>query len=161
MEESTLAHLVPDEALSDIFAWYSLGGAAGTALGMMICGWIVNVLVASDWGYIPACRVIFFVYAAVGVVKVLLNMGLSAKVEAESSTSSSTSEDASTEPLLNDRPEDRPQDRPRSILSIDRRLALTVGSLFVFFGLDSFASGLASLYDFFFFLLYGVYADIG
>ena len=161
VEESTLAHLVPDEVLSDIFAWYSLGGAAGTALGMMICGWIVNVLVASDWGYIPACRVIFFVYAAVGVVKVLLNMGLSAKVEAESSTSSSTSEDASTEPLLNDRPEDRPQDRPRSILSIDRRLALTVGSLFVFFGLDSFASGLASLYDFFFFLLYGVYADIG
>lgn len=138
--------MIPDEALSDIFAWYSLGGAAGTALGMMVCGWIVNVLVASNWEYIPACRVIFFIYAAVGIVKVLLNIGLTSKVEAESS--SPESEDATTQPLLNDQRPSRPDgaDSPRQGLFMDRRLALTVGSLFVFFGLDSFASGLASLY---------------
>lgn len=110
---------------------------------MMVCGWIVNGLVANGWEYIPACRVIFFVYAVVGVIKVLLNLGLSRKVEAEPSSSTpEASHDDSTQPLLNDRPDER----PRPALSIDRRLAFTVGSLFIFFGLDSFASGLASLY---------------
>lgn len=156
MEESTLAQLVSDEVLSDIFAWYSLGGAAGTALGMMVCGWIINFLqVSRGWGYIPACRSIFFIYTAVGIIKLLLNLGLSQDVEAvpeqkKQQPDASQDNAAATgenQPLLTDSPNDpEPLPQPQQALwSIDRDLAFTVISLFILFGLDSFASGLASL----------------
>lgn len=162
MEESTLAHLVSDKVLSDIFAWYSLGGTAGTALGMMVCGWVINFLQAvRGWEYIPACRFIFFVYAAVGAIKLFLNLGLSQDVEAVSDQKqqqqqpdASQAQDSAAaageaQPLLTDRsndPEPLPQPQQTSSLwSIDRELAFTVISLSILFGLDSFASGLASL----------------
>ena len=73
VEESTLAHLSPAAVRSDIFAWYSLIGTAGTAFGMMACGWVVHTLQASKgWSAVRAYRTIFFVYAVIGLIKFLL-----------------------------------------------------------------------------------------
>ncbi|KAI9929774.1 hypothetical protein MW887_001250 [Aspergillus wentii] len=140
VEESTLAHLTPHELLSDIFAWYSLIGTAGTALGLMVTGWIINFLQTSKrWEYIPACQIIFFVYAGIGAVKFLLTLGLSKRVEAAPKKKKAASED---QPLLGDRQE--PQ--KKSYFSfMEKDLMSLVFKLAVLFALDAFASGLASI----------------
>ncbi|RAL08243.1 putative MFS transporter [Aspergillus homomorphus CBS 101889] len=156
VEESTLAHLTPHEELSDIFAWYSLVGTAGTALGMMACGWAIKFLqVTKGCDFVTACRVMFFVYAAIGVVKLVLTLCLSRKVEAikkDDRAAQQDEEPGETEPLLADRlPEDEEQqpqpkkDKPSLLAAFDHDLLSLVLKLFLLFGLDSFASGLASL----------------
>ncbi|EAW12117.1 putative MFS transporter [Aspergillus clavatus NRRL 1] len=158
VEESTLAHLTPHELLSDIFVWYSLIGNAGTALGMMVCGWILNLLQTSkDWQFVPACRIIFFGYAGVGAIKFFLSISLSAKVEAakkEKGRASVSQEpeqqqetnSSETQPLLGETTNVEIEQKKSFFSSIgDNDLILLVLRLFVLFGLDSFASGLASL----------------
>lgn len=137
-----MAHLTSHELLSDVFAWYSLVGTAGAALGFLVCGWIMNTLESvHGWAFIPACRVIFLVYAGVGVVKLIFTLGLSSKVEAEEPEQSSE-----TRPLLAEQTEPAAPAPKKSIFpSIEKDLWSLVIRLFVLFGLDSFASGLASL----------------
>ncbi|RAL04408.1 putative MFS transporter [Aspergillus ibericus CBS 121593] len=153
VEESTLAHLTPHDILSDIFAWYSLFGNAGTALGMMTGGWAINLLqVIWEWPYIPACRVMFFAYAAVGALKFLLSIALSPAVEAEEKkkkkpsvrTPQQTSE-GEAQPLLGDRADQQPPKKSDFSFVGDAELVSLVIRLAILFGLDSFASGLASL----------------
>ncbi|KAL2840822.1 major facilitator superfamily domain-containing protein [Aspergillus pseudodeflectus] len=160
VEESSLAHLTPDALLRDILLWYTLLGTAGAALGVMTCGWAVNLLQTErGWEFIPACRVIFFAYAGIGALKFLLSVTMSQKVEAEVKTKTSKrasredtegDESGETQPLLLDRPaEQQEQQEPerKSVLAFigDRKLASLVIRLFILFGVDSFASGLASL----------------
>lgn len=117
----------------------------------MVCGWVINFLQSTKgWSYIPACQVVFFIYAAVGALKFLLTLGLSRKVEAvkkeeEPRTQQNATE---TESLLGRRDGGReaPEPRKKSLFSnIERDLLSLVIRLFILFGLDSFASGLASL----------------
>ncbi|KAL3439780.1 MFS transporter [Aspergillus insuetus] len=159
VEESSLAHLTPDALLRDILLWYTLLGTAGAALGVMTCGWAVNLLQTErGWEFIPACRVIFFAYAGIGAVKFLLSVTMSHKVEAEVKKKASKrasrednegEESGETQPLLGDRPAEQQQQQPerKSVLAFlgDRKLASLVIRLFILFGVDSFASGLASL----------------
>jgi hypothetical protein len=129
----------------------------------MTCGWAVNLLQTErGWEFIPACRVIFFAYAGIGAVKFLLSVTMSHKVEAEvkkkaskrtSREDSEGEESGVTQPLLGDRPaeqQEQQQQQPerKSVLAFlgDRKLASLVIRLFILFGVDSFASGLASLY---------------
>lgn len=156
VEESTLAHLTAKEHLSDIFVWYSLIGTAGTALGMMVCGWIINLLqTTKGWQYLHACQIVFFAYAGIGAVKFLLSICLSHEVEAakkdkNGATASQQQQRAAdgpeTQPLLGERAnnEDNQKNSLFSFLGSSDLVSLVV-TLFVLFGLDSFASGLASL----------------
>ncbi|PYH88491.1 MFS transporter [Aspergillus ellipticus CBS 707.79] len=161
VEESTLAHLTPHELLSDIFAWYSLIGNAGTALGMMTGGWAINLLqVIWGWPYISACKILFFAYAAIGAIKFLLSIALSSAVEAKAekkrtrkspTRASQQTGEGETQPLLggpvrNSTSQDQDPQK-RSFLSFvgDAELVSLVIRLAILFGLDSFASGLASL----------------
>ncbi|THC93417.1 hypothetical protein EYZ11_007112 [Aspergillus tanneri] len=149
VEESTLAHLTPHELLGDIFAWYSLIGTAGTALGMMACGWAINLLqTTKGWQFVPACRVIFFAYGAIGAIKFLLTVALSKNIEVEDKTKpqEQSREGDETQPLLGDRRIQGNSPR-KSFLAFlgGRELVSLVIRLFILFGLDSFASGLASL----------------
>ncbi|KAL9133350.1 MAG: hypothetical protein Q9175_005471 [Cornicularia normoerica] len=84
IEESTLAQLTAKEIRSEIFAWYTLLGNAGTACGSVACGWIVQALLrGGEWSKIGAYRTIFGIYAVLGVVKLLLAFMLSDKCEPE------------------------------------------------------------------------------
>ena len=84
IEESTLAQLSPSEIRSDIFAWYTLIGTAGTACGTIVCGWLVQSLQALDgWTPTRSYRVIFGIYAFLGILKLVLALMLSDKCEAE------------------------------------------------------------------------------
>ena len=117
----------------------------------MVCGWTINVLQSSKgWSYIPACQVIFFIYASVGALKFLLTLGLSRSVEiVEKKEAPRTQQRGTeTESLLGNRdPEqDGQEQRKKSFFSsIERGLVPLVIRLCILFALDSFASGLASL----------------
>ncbi|KAL4790091.1 major facilitator superfamily domain-containing protein [Aspergillus venezuelensis] len=158
VEESSLAHLSSPESLRDILLYYNLGGTAGTALGVMTCGWMVNLLQTQrEWEFIPSCRMVFFVYAGIGGVKFLLSVLMSEKVEAEKKgrKKQQSGNDGERQPLLGDRalaqvenaPQPNPEPERKSILSFmgDKDVIALVIRLFILFGLDSFASGLASL----------------
>ena len=127
-----------------MFAWYSLVGMAGAALGQLLCGWTIASLRARHgWDFIPSCRIIFLAYSAVGVVKLLLVLSLSRNVEATEEEQPT----GETRPLLADAPPEGEQPAPATgwFASIDRDLRSLVVRLFILFGLDSFGSGLASL----------------
>jgi hypothetical protein len=142
----------------------------------MTCGWILTVLQLSNgWDFIASCRVIFFVYAAVGAVKLALTLGLSTQVESakkqqkkkapqlQPSTQPELEQpNRETEPLLG-RPdnqttveEEEPQEQTDTTRQKPRRKVLflqlpeseytgLVVNLCFLFALDSFASGLASM----------------
>ncbi|KAJ5152801.1 Major facilitator superfamily domain general substrate transporter [Penicillium canariense] len=151
VEESTLAHLTPHEKLPDVFAWYSLLGTAGTALGQLICGWVISSLQAlHGWAFIPSCRLIFFVYAGVGLIKLILALALTRKVEATKEEVPQAQRSGETQPLLADAASAAQEEAPETkkkhwFVSIEKDLWSLVIRLFILFGLDSFASGLASL----------------
>ncbi|KAL8714510.1 MAG: hypothetical protein Q9225_006546 [Loekoesia sp. 1 TL-2023] len=84
IEESTLSQLSPPAIRSDIFAWYTLLGNAGTACGTIICGWLVQWLqTLNGWKPTRAYRVIFSIYAFLGIVKFALSLMLSKNCELE------------------------------------------------------------------------------
>lgn len=155
MEESTLAHLTPHEHLPDVFAWYALLGTAGAAVGQLTCGWTLTSLQSlHGWEFVPACRVVFVAYSAVGLVKLALTLGLSRNVEATKEEDvpqqQQGQENGETRPLLADAAAPAqpvlPAPKKRGVFaSIDKDLWSLVIRLFILFGLDSFASGLASL----------------
>lgn len=156
IEESTLAHLTPEEQLSDVFAWYSLIGTAGSALGSLVCGWVLTSLQSiHGWEFIPSCRAFFLVYAGIGVVKLLLTLTLSRAVEAapkaknqeaQAQTPEQGQENSETRPLLADqsRSDQTPPKKKTFFQSIEKDLWSLVIRLFILFGLDAFASGLAT-----------------
>ncbi|KAF9877270.1 major facilitator superfamily transporter [Colletotrichum karsti] len=154
VEESVLAQLTDREHRSDIFAWYTLFGSAGAALGTLTCGWVVQVLEENDsWTTDEAYRVVFIIYAALGVVKLILIFGLSSAVEVGPPKSSNDV----TRPLLsadssNSEDGNNPQSpaptalqRLRSLFPYISPLSRSIlFRLLILFCLDSFASGVAS-----------------
>ena len=146
IEESTLAHLTPSEHRSDMFAWYSLIGTAGTALGLLVSGWITNTLIGNKgWDSIGAYRVIYYGYAAIGLIKLVFALSLSSDCEAEKQPS--TGNATETQPLLGSDASKKPKKRSPlalvpSLSSESKKILFELCMLFAF---DSFASGLAPL----------------
>jgi len=145
IEESTLAHLSPPKVRPDIFAWYSLIGTAGTAFGMMTCGWVVHTLQSKHgWDDIRAYRAMFFAYAAFGVIKFILALSLSKACEIEKEPN--PVRDTETAPLLGNGQPSKPKKEKRSIWpKISKESRLILVNLSLLFALDAFASGLAPL----------------
>ncbi|KAI4109120.1 MAG: hypothetical protein LQ339_001926 [Xanthoria mediterranea] len=167
IEESILSQLSTPGVRSDIFAWYTLLGNAGTACGMVICGWLIEWLESLDkWTAAHAHRFIFGIYAFLGIVKLILAMMLSDNCEPEPPKQEyqkvtelneieiesllSSSEDDESAPS---RPAPPPDSKPLppipkkkhpilpSISSKSRTILLKLSILFSF---DSFASGIAT-----------------
>ncbi|KAL7790788.1 major facilitator superfamily domain-containing protein [Trichoderma ceciliae] len=156
IEESVVAHLTEPASRSDVYAWYSLLGTAGTAFGLMTGGWVVQYVSTSlQWELLEAYRLIFFGYAVVGLVKLALALLLSSAVEADGKVATAASEAGSTEiaPLLgngNEHSQANKQQRGRGRLAallpnISKEGYAITTSLCIFFVLDAFASGLASM----------------
>ncbi|PTB70440.1 MFS general substrate transporter [Trichoderma citrinoviride] len=161
IEESVVAHLTEPAARSDVYAWYSLLGTAGTAFGLMTGGWVVQyVSTGLEWQLIDAYRLIFFGYAVLGLVKLALALLLSSAVEADEEVTkravkaSAEASNNETSPLLgnglgNSQANEEQQESRGRIASllpdISQEGYAILTSLSVFFALDAFASGLASM----------------
>ncbi|KAF2205984.1 MFS general substrate transporter [Delitschia confertaspora ATCC 74209] len=148
IEESTLAHLCSPQIRPDVFAWYSVIGSAGTAFGMLTCGWVVRALEAKDgWDIVKAYRVVFLAYSTIGLSKLLLALSLSPKCEAKPEPQLvSDSEEA---PLLDNHIDGAPQKVQKQRKPLFPHISKKSRSIFVklaiLFALDSFASSLAAL----------------
>ncbi|EXJ86177.1 hypothetical protein A1O1_06547 [Capronia coronata CBS 617.96] len=166
IEESTLAHLTASHHRSDIYAWYSLIGTAGSALGFVCCGWIITLLQhQKHWSAVKAYRLIFFIYAVVGLVKLGLALLLSRECEVDFTGQPKTSAATETAPLLGNNAPSSPGDgggdeddndndtdaknhlkkQWRLLPNISKESRGILLQLCVLFTLDSFGSGLASL----------------
>ncbi|KAK7903246.1 hypothetical protein LTR67_001263 [Exophiala xenobiotica] len=149
IEESTLAHLTASTDRSDIYAWYSLIGTAGTALGFVTCGWVITFLRdEKHFNSIDAYRIIYFVYTVVGLVKLCLALLLSKECEVHSQPKSANPTE--TAPLLGDDGRDGRKDddqnkknRWRLLPDISKESKVVLVQLCILFAFDNFASGLA------------------
>lgn len=149
IEESTLAQLTPAANRGDIYAWYSLIGTAGTAFGLMTAGWVLNYMILDlRWAAIEAYRIVFWAYAAFGILKLCLTLALSRAVELEKKTV--PIQDPEAAPLLGDGAEEAEPKKGNWLLSklpaFSSESRVIVINLCILFALDAFASGLAPLY---------------
>ncbi|CAO2652067.1 Nn.00g003500.m01.CDS01 [Neocucurbitaria sp. VM-36] len=84
IEESILSQLTEKDDRSDIFAWYTMFGTAGAALGTVTSGWLVQILSRNaGMEEVKIYRIIFVMYAALGLVKLVFMLLLSPSVELE------------------------------------------------------------------------------
>lgn len=82
VEESTLAGLVGEEGRSDVFAWYVVVGTFGSAVGLSGAGWVVEGFKKkAGWEELDAYRVVFWLYALIGLIKAVLTFLLSTRCE--------------------------------------------------------------------------------
>jgi len=157
VEESTLAHLTAPARRADVYAWYSLLGTAGAAIGIVACGWVVHHLsIVRGWPLEDTYRFVFWGYALMGVIKLGLALALSSAADADEKMPAPTPTPTPTPgegldesaPLLNGDVAAEPP-RRRGIKAflpeISQESVKVVASLCILFGLDAFASGLASL----------------
>lgn len=82
IEESTIAHLTEREERTAILSWYTIFGYAGSSLGVLMCGWIVRFLQQSaHWTKLESYRLVFWMYAGLGLVKMMLCFLLTERCE--------------------------------------------------------------------------------
>ncbi|TKX21243.1 MFS transporter-like protein 127 [Elsinoe australis] len=150
IEESIIAQLTARDDLGSTYAWYTLTGQAGMALGMIVCGWIANQLQTKHgWQFTSSCRVLFVIYACAGAIKLLINLFLTRAVEAHERRSERPTA-SENEPLLREVADETTavttieQTKPPP-LEADRSLRKLVISLTLFFVLDNFGSGVINL----------------
>lgn len=150
IEESTIAQLTPAPSRSDIFAWYTVIGSAGSSCGKLATGWAVQHLQTLEgWDPIRSYRVVFLAYAGLGFVNAVLACFLSSRVEAERHQAMKpTSEEVDdTEPLLDEDVRaasggDTVPERKTLLPRISRESRAIVVKLCLLFAVDSLASGL-------------------
>jgi MFS family permease len=153
IEESIVAHLTVAEERSDVYAWYNLIGAAGAASGMMTCGWAIDAAVKKlEWSLTRAYRATFVAYAVLGLVKLVLTLCLSGKVEAEGKKQAVEDHqpDERSTLLGEGNNEAQPATNNKSwvsslLPSISTESKSVTATLCMLFALDSFGSGLAPM----------------
>ncbi len=152
IEESTLAQLIPPLLRSDIFAWYTVIGSAGSSCGKLTTGWAVQRLQSlKGWDNIRAYRAMFFAYASLGLLNFVLACTLSNEVELKKNETGKVDEeeDRESELLLPDGQRERTVDlpwrqrRPGTLLpKMSKESRAIVLKLCCLFAVDSLASGL-------------------
>lgn len=151
IEESTLAHLTPLEIRSDIFAWYTVIGSAGSAAGKLTTGWVVQHLQTLDgWDQIRSYQAVFFAYAVLGAVNFLVTFSLSHEVELYGREEQRSNDDSEHEqPLLVDmeneddaRAAENGREKRGLLPNISKESRAIVFKLCCLFAVDSLASGL-------------------
>lgn len=81
VEESTLAQLAAAETRAEVFALYVVSGTLGAAGGSLVAGWMTQALQSRGWNEIGSFRLVFWLYAVVGLLKGGLTLSLSRKCE--------------------------------------------------------------------------------
>lgn len=153
VEESTLAHLVPEAQRADVYGFYVIAAVLGTSTGLVVGGHAVDYMQTRDgWTELDSYRAVFWVYTAVGGVKAVSTLFLTDQCEhTEKDDRSDTSE---TEPLLaaNDNVDGSsgaaaPAERVKQklwgpISTISKKSRVVLAKLCSLFFFDSFGSGL-------------------
>lgn len=102
VEESTLAHLVPEAQRSDVYTWYVVLAVLGTSTGLAVGGQAVDHLQAREgWTDLDAYRAIFWIYTGVGCIKAIMTLFLSRHCEHADHKSNQPAASDEREPLLN------------------------------------------------------------
>lgn len=150
-----MAKLSKPASLSDVFAWYVVSGALATAAGNLISGWATQSLQDGGWSEVASYRLVFCLYAVIGLVKAGVTLLLSKNCEVdapepkEDSERSEESErflsdQATTSATQRPQPQDAKKNRPKlSQISLETRIFLVKFCFLTF--LDSFASGMVPL----------------
>ena len=164
IEESTLAHLTVPDTRAYVLTWYVVLASFGSAIGIGVCGWFVDHL-QDKLHRTPtqSYHAVFWIYAAVGALKMLLSFALSSQCELDPkpappyrSADAAEAADPSSEtrPLLEDRdlpePDGRSEDsspakktQKRSVFSgLSKETQWTLFRLCLLFFIDSLASGM-------------------
>lgn len=166
IEESTLAHILPLDHRSDIYAWYGVLGGIGASSGSMFGGWLLTSL-KQKYGYttLEAYRAAFWLYTFAGVVKFIFSMFLSNAVELDpaegvqlptqnNAAASNTSSIASAAPSTGNASETTPlvegNAPKRGLLArimpnLSEESRRIVPLLSLLFALDAFASSMSSI----------------
>ncbi|KAH8203645.1 hypothetical protein TruAng_002175 [Truncatella angustata] len=155
IEESIVAHLTKPQDRAHIYAWYSLSGSLGTAFGMLTGGLVTDRLTHGlGFSRIQSYRVIFQIYAGLGLFKALLAFMLSSKVETAEKQQQVPVDNGNgeTAPLLGSPAPTEELEAPKPkrwlhslIPKISKQSVKVVVELCLLFALDSFASGLAPI----------------
>ena len=82
IEQAALSHVVTDRNRTEVFAWYTLTGSLGTALGALSAGVITQVLQEAGMSPVSSYRAVVILYAALGVVLAAVFARLSHRTEA-------------------------------------------------------------------------------
>ncbi len=85
VEQAALTQLLPDDARTSVFAWYQLVGAGATALGSLAGGFLAE-LAPAPAAATTAYRSVILLYAALGVLLVIMFARLSPAIEVETSS---------------------------------------------------------------------------
>jgi MFS family permease len=101
VEESTLAHLVPEAKRSDVYTWYVVLAVLGTSTGLAVGGQAVDFFQAKGWTDLDTYRAIFWIYTGVGCIMALMTLALSRHCEHADHKSNQPTQNDETEPLLN------------------------------------------------------------
>jgi MFS family permease len=72
IEQAALAHVVPSQTRTSVFAWYALAGSFATAAGALSGGALSHVLQQRAVPAVESYRVVVLLYALLGVVLALL-----------------------------------------------------------------------------------------
>lgn len=166
IEESTLAHILPLDHRSDIYAWYGVLGGIGASSGSMFGGWLLTSL-KQKYGYttLEAYRAAFWLYTFAGIIKFIFSMFLSSAVEldpaegvqlptqnnsAASNTSSTASAAPSTANAIETTPLVEGNAPKRGLLArimpnLSEESRRIVPLLSLLFALDAFASSMSSI----------------
>ena len=157
VEESALAQLVDPSERSDVFAWYIVIGTLGAATGSFGCGWVTQALQQHRWSANEAYRLIFWIYAGIGLMKALATLGLSRRCEVQEPPSraeprnNNNDQPEEEQPLLaNGGPQHATQETPPplpkkktfAVAQLSRKSILILLRLSGLFFLDSLASGM-------------------
>jgi MFS family permease len=135
VEQAALSQTLPDNRRTSIFGWYNLAGSLATALGALTGGGLSGILQKLGMTSVNSYRAVVLVYAAIGVILMLMFMRISSVIEAPTPNST---------PL-----------QTRFGLHRSRGIVFKLCSLF---GLDAFAGGfmIQSIVAYWFHIRFGV-----
>ncbi|MCJ1430832.1 hypothetical protein MMC27_000182 [Xylographa pallens] len=146
IEESILAQLAPFTTRGDIYAWYNLIGTLGQALGNICCGWLLQSLQKkAGWDTIQSYRIVFFAYAGLGLLKLLLTFALSGNCELKKEEDRVHGSEQPTEVsrlLQDNRREGAAEATHWAVPAMSKHSRIVLLKLCFLFSIDSFASGL-------------------
>lgn len=136
IEQSALAQTLPGMKRTQVFAWYQLAGSLATALGSLFGGGLAQILQMGGSTPLSSYRVVILIYAALGLILMLMFNFISSLVEV---------------------PYSETEKEKVNLLGLGRS-SKTILQLAALFSLDAFAGGFVvqSIMAYWFHLRYGV-----